>query len=82
MGGTFCGVPVVVTDEIVAASDTIILVDAAGIAAASGPIEIAASGNVSLHMDSVPTNPPVAATVLRSMFGTTKRRSKFGKYRR
>ena len=65
-GGTFLGAPVIVSDGL--ASNTMVLVDATGIAAASGLIEIASSGEAALQMDSAPTNPPVAATVAASLW--------------
>ena len=65
-GGTFLGTPVVVSDGL--ASNTMVLVDAGGIAAASGAIEIASSGQAALQMDSAPTNPPVAATIATSLW--------------
>jgi HK97 family phage major capsid protein len=65
-GGTFLGASVIVSDGL--ASNTMVLVDATGIAAASGPIEIKSSGQAALQMDSAPTNPPVAATIARSLW--------------
>ena len=50
------------------AANTMVLVDAAGIAAASGAIEIASSGQAALQLDSAPTNPPVAATIATSLW--------------
>jgi len=65
-GGTFLGSPAVVSDGL--AANTMVLVDAANIAAASGPLEIRSSGQSALQMDTAPTNPPVAATISRSLW--------------
>ena len=68
------------TDGISAADNTMILVDANGIAAATGQIEIAASGQGALQLDSVPTNPPTAATAGDSLWQTNLTALKVARY--
>ncbi len=78
-GGTFMGLPVVLSenipanpgagDPLVGAGDRIILAKANEILLADdGETLLDASSQASLQMDSAPTNPPVAATVLVSLW--------------
>jgi HK97 family phage major capsid protein len=78
-GGTFFGMPVVLSENVPAnagsgspltgAGGRIILVKASEIMLADdGQVMLDASNQASLQMDSAPTNPPVAATVLVSLW--------------
>lgn len=78
-GGKFFGLPVVLSenipanagagDPIVGAGDRIILAKASEIMLADdGETLLDASNQASLQMDSAPTNPPVAATVMVSLW--------------
>lgn len=70
-GGTLLGVPVIASEYVPTdtAGGLIILVKASDIMLADdGQVTIDASREASLQMDDAPTNPPVAATVLVSMF--------------
>jgi HK97 family phage major capsid protein/HK97 family phage prohead protease len=65
-GGTLFGIPVVATQS---AGTTVALVDAQGILVADdGGVNIDVSREASLQMDSAPTDPVDATTVLVSMF--------------
>jgi len=66
MGGTVAGVPVVVSDGVVAG--TLVVVDATGIAAGAGTVVLDASEHGALEMDSTPDSPPVASTELLSLW--------------
>lgn len=71
MGGTLLGVPVIASEYVPSDSSggLIILVKASEILLADdGQVTVDASNEASLQMDDAPTNPPVAATVLVSMF--------------
>lgn len=76
-GGNIWGITVLVSDNTPAAALTgsppvalnrIILIDAADIMLAEGDIEIDASEHACIQMDSTPTNPPVATTVMTSLW--------------
>lgn len=70
-GGTLLGVPVIASEYVPADSSggLIILIKASEILLADdGQVTVDASNEASLQMDDAPTNPPVAATVLVSMF--------------
>ncbi len=70
-GGTLLGVPVIASEYVPSdsAGGIIILVKASEILLADdGQVTVDASNEASLQMDDAPTNPPVAATVLVSMF--------------
>lgn len=66
LGGVMLQLPAMVSDQM--APGTIGLLDMAGIAGESDTITIDASNQASVQMDSTPTNPPVAGTVLVSMW--------------
>lgn len=78
-GGTFFGIPVVLSENVTANpgsgspltgdGDRIILAKANEILLADdGQVMLDASNQASLQMDSAPTNPPVAATVMVSLW--------------
>lgn len=70
-GGTLLGVPVIVSEYVPGDSSggLIVLIKASDILLADdGQVTIDASNEASLQMDDAPTNPPVSATVLVSMF--------------
>src|SRR5690606_4865057 len=78
-GGTFFGLPVVLSENVVANPGSgspitgdggrIILAKASEILLADdGEVLLDASREASLQMDSAPSNPPVAATVLTSLW--------------
>ena len=70
-GGSALGLPCVASRSCPRTSDghgIIALVDPAGIAFGSNDIRIDASRQASLQMDSAPTDPPTAATVMISLF--------------
>lgn len=79
-GGTFMGLPVVLSENIppqaavtgppaIPAGSCIILAKASEILLADdGEVVLDASNQASLQMDSAPTNPPVAATVMVSLW--------------
>jgi len=64
-GGSYAGVPVVTSKSV---GTTVIAVDASAILYATGEIEMRASPNALVQMDSAPTDPPVAATVVASLW--------------
>lgn len=65
-GGTFNGMPVVVSESV---GDIVILANASDIMLADdGQVTIDTSREASLQMDSAPTNPPVATTVFVSLW--------------
>lgn len=65
-GGTIFGIPVITSQS---AGTTVALVDARGILMADdGGLTIDVSREASVQMDSAPTDPPVAATVLVSLW--------------
>ena len=64
-GGTLAGVPVVTS---AALGKLIILFDPMAILLADGGIEIDVSRHATLQMDSAPTDPPVDATVMQSLW--------------
>lgn len=70
-GGALLGVPVIASEYVPADSSggLIVLAKASEILLADdGQVTVDASNEASLQMDDAPTNPPVAATVLVSMF--------------
>lgn len=70
-GGTLLGVPVIASEYVPTdtAGGLIILAKASDILLADdGQVSVDASNEASLQMDDAPTNPPVATTVLVSMF--------------
>lgn len=80
-GGTFAGLPVLTSENVpqltaditspirYAAGDMIVLIKPSEVMLADdGGVAIDVSNQASLQMDSVPTNPPVAATVLQSLW--------------
>jgi HK97 family phage major capsid protein/HK97 family phage prohead protease len=65
-GGTFWGMPVIVSEAV---GDIVILANANDIMLADdGQVTIDTSREASLQMDSAPTNPPVATTVFISLW--------------
>lgn len=66
IGGDIGGIPIVTSKS--APANTVVLIDASEILLAEGPIELDTSDAANLEMTSTPTDPPVAATVLISLF--------------
>lgn len=65
-GGTFQGMPVIVSEAV---GNIVVLANASDIMLADdGQVTIDTSREASLQMDSAPTNPPVAATVFISLW--------------
>lgn len=65
-GGTFWGMPVIVSEAV---GNIVVLANARDILLADdGEVTIDSSSEASVQMDSAPTNPPVAATVLISLW--------------
>lgn len=65
-GGSFNGMPVVVSEAV---GNIVVLANASDILVADdGQVTIDTSREASLQMDSAPTNPPVAATVMVSLW--------------
>jgi len=64
-GGTYAGFPVVVSG---AMGTAIVMVDAHAIALADGGVEIDASRHATLEMNNSPTTPPIATTVMTSLW--------------
>lgn len=65
-GGTFWGMPVIVSEAV---GNIVVLANAHDILLADdGEVTIDSSSEASVQMDSAPTNPPVAATVLISLW--------------
>jgi HK97 family phage major capsid protein len=64
-GGNIWGIPVLVSDSV---GDRIVLIEANDVALADGLVDLAQSKDAALQMDSAPTSPPVAATVLISLW--------------
>jgi HK97 family phage major capsid protein len=65
-GGTFWGMPVIVSEAV---GNIVVLANASDIMLADdGQVTIDTSREASLQMDSAPTNPPVAATVFISLW--------------
>jgi hypothetical protein len=70
-GGELVGVPYLVTDGV--ENGSLVLADATGIVGEMDVITIDASAEGMLQMDTAPTDPPTAATVLTSLFQTNAR---------
>ena len=71
MGGSFGGLRVLVSDS--SPSNSIVLIDATGIAVAQTPVMFKASGEATISLDTAPTGasgPSVTATSLTSMLQT------------
>jgi len=66
IGGNIGGIPIVTS--VSAPANTIVLIDAGEILMAQGPIELDTTEAANLEMTSTPTDPPVAATVMISLF--------------
>lgn len=76
-GGTLEGIPVIVSQYAAndggSAGSLVILINASDVYLADdGQVMLDVSREASLQMDSAPTNPPVAATVMVSMFQTNQ----------
>lgn len=69
-GGELQGIAVVPTDALAAdtGGSTMILVDAAQVALADGPVEIRNSQHASLQLNDAPDSPPTAGTVATSLW--------------
>ncbi|WP_395697972.1 phage major capsid protein [Methylocella sp.] len=65
-GGRLFGVPVVTSSS--APASTIIILDAAALLVADGGVEIDMAGNATIELAAPPSNPPVAATVMTSLW--------------
>lgn len=65
-GGEICGMPAIVSDGLTAG--TIVVVDASQIAAGAGTVEVDASKQASLQMETTPDSPPSATTVALSLW--------------
>jgi hypothetical protein len=65
-GGQISGIPIVVSDA--ASSTSVLLVDAAQIAASSETVTLSSSNEASLEMDTAPTSPPIASTAYVSLW--------------
>lgn len=70
VGGEMLGLPMLVSSALV--SGTLMLVDASGLAAELETITVSLADQASIQMDTAPTNPPVAATVLESLWQSGK----------
>jgi HK97 family phage major capsid protein len=66
MGGSICGIPVLVSDGLLAG--TVMLVDASGIGAGSADLALFENREGALQMDSAPDSPPTASTNLVSLW--------------
>ena len=64
-GGVMFGMTTIVTDAL---TDQVVVVDAAGIAAANGPIELSRTTQSTLEFSDTPSSPPTAATVMLSLW--------------
>ena len=64
-GGTVWGIPTVVSTS---TGNQIVLIEASEVIVAEGAVEVSTSEQASLQMDSAPTDPVVAATVLVSLY--------------
>lgn len=68
-GGTFMGLPVILSENI-STGMMVLLIANEILLADDGGVNIDVSREASLQMDSAPTNPPVAATVMISLWQT------------
>jgi HK97 family phage major capsid protein len=66
MGGTLCGIPVLVSDAVTAGQ--LILVDAAQVAAGSGDVLLQELNEASVQLDTNPDSPPTASTNFISLW--------------
>lgn len=64
-GGTIWGVPVITSASV---GDRIVVLDAAEMILADGGVELDASGNATIELDTAPTNPTTAAGVVTSLW--------------
>ena len=63
--GSYLGLPIVQSPS---AGPNLILFDGAGVAVADGGLDLSATDEAAVQMDSAPASPPVAATVFRSLW--------------
>lgn len=70
VGGEILNLPALVSDSV--PSDQVMLIDASGIGGEIESVTVETSAEASVQMDSAPTSPPNAATVLRSLWQENK----------